>query len=369
MASTMANDPATDVHGDSKPSVSCSNYVINVINPRIVTITLLILGVVISCWVFYSTAYPFQFLPRAYSASPSPPNSSLGNIDLNLQTVLEKASTRDNTVIITTVNQAWAASHSIFDVFLESFHIGNGTFKLLNHLVVVSMDHKAYDRCLTVHPHCYALHTKGINFSSEVYFMTPNYLDMMWRRINFLTSILEMGIQFRLYDIMWLQDPFRHFFQDVDFQIACDQFNGNSYDNNNSPNGGFMYVKSNNRTIQFYKFWYSSRKNYPGKHDQDVLNKIKKDPFINMIGLEMRFLDTAYFGGFCEHGKDFNLMCTMHANCCLGLANKLHDLKILLADWRRFLSLPPSVKALSSSSSWSGPQKCRYIRSFCNIFE
>ncbi|GAV75378.1 Nucleotid_trans domain-containing protein [Cephalotus follicularis] len=358
MASTMANDPATEVHGDSKPSVSCSNYVINT---RIVTITLLILGVGISCWVFYNKAYAFQFLPRSYSSSPSPPNSSLGNIDLNLQKVLEKAATRDKTVIITTVNQAWAASHSIFDVFLESFRIGNGTFKLLNHMVVVSMDHKAYERCLTVHPHCYALRTKGINFSSETYFMTPNYLDMMWRRTNFLASILEMGYNFVFTDtdIMWLQDPFRYFFQDADFQIACDQFNGNSYDKNNSPNGGFMYVKSNNRTIQFYKFWCSSRKNYPGKNEQDVFNKIKKGPFIKKIGLEMRFLSTAYFGGFCEHGKDFNLMSTMHANCCFGLANKLHDLKILLADWRRFLSLPPSIKALSSSSSWRVPQKCK----------
>ncbi len=159
---------------------------------------------------------------------------------------------------------------------------------------------------------------------------------------------------------MWLQDPFQRFYSDADFQIACDQFYGNSSDVNNNPNGGFNYVKSNNRTVNFYKFWYKSREAYPGKHDQDVLNKIKGDPFITEIGLKMRFLDTAYFGGFCEISRDLNLVCTMHANCCIGLENKVYDLRILLEDWSKFMSLPPSMKA-SPPSSWTVPQKCRYI--------
>ncbi|GAV75967.1 Nucleotid_trans domain-containing protein, partial [Cephalotus follicularis] len=64
------------------------------------------------------------------------------------------------------------------------------------HLVIVSMDQKAYDCCLSVHPHCYALRTKGINFSSQACHMTPDYLDMMWKRIDFLASILVMGYNF-----------------------------------------------------------------------------------------------------------------------------------------------------------------------------
>ncbi|GAV76959.1 Nucleotid_trans domain-containing protein [Cephalotus follicularis] len=66
----------------------------------------------------------------------------------------------------------------------------------VGHLVVVSMDQMAYDCCLTVHPHCYALRTKAINFSSQAYFMTPNYLDKMWRRIGYLASILGLGYNF-----------------------------------------------------------------------------------------------------------------------------------------------------------------------------
>lgn len=190
--------------------------------------------------------------------------------------------------------------------------------------------------------------------------MTPRYIHMMWARIDLLASILEMGYNFVFTDtdVMWLQDPFLRFYSDADFQIACDQFFGNSSDVNNNPNGGFNYVKSNNRTVKFYKFWYKSREEYPGNHDQDVLNKIKGDPFIREIGLKMRFLDTAYFGGFCEPSRDLNLVCTMHANCCVGLDNKVYDLRILLDNWTKFMSLPQSMKA-SPPSSWTVPQKCR----------
>lgn len=150
-----------------------------------------------------------------------------------------------------------------------------------------------------------------------------------------------------------------HFHQDGDFQIACDQFLGNELDLQNRPNGGFNYVKSNNRTIEFYKYWYSSREKYPGRHDQDVLNFIKYDPFIQDLGLKMRFLNTVYFGGLCEPSRDFNKVCTMHANCCIGLSRKIHDLGVMLDDWRRFMSMPPLVKK-SGQHSWRVPQNCRY---------
>ena len=158
---------------------------------------------------------------------------------------------------------------------------------------------------------------------------------------------------------MWLRNPFPRFYPRVDFQIACDKYYGNPEDRNNRPNGGFTYVRSNPRTILFYRFWFMSRKTYPGKHDQDVLNKIKKDRVLEKIELTMRFLDTAYFGGFCERSKDFNKVCTMHANCCYGLGTKVHDLKIVLEDWKNYTSLPPNERA-SASPSWRAPQNCRY---------
>ncbi|XP_073526061.1 uncharacterized protein [Phyllobates terribilis] len=277
----------------------------------------------------------------------------------SLQKVLKDAATDDHTVIITTLNEAWSAPNTIFDLFLESFRIGDHTKQLLNHMIVVAFDEKAFARCLNVHGRCFALTTDGADFSKEAYFMTPDYLKMMWKRIDFLRSVLELGYSFVFTDsdVMWFRNPFPHFYPDVDFQIACDHFFGNSSDLHNRPNGGFSYVRSNKRSVAFYNFWYSSQTNYPGYHDQDVLNFIKRDPFISEIGLTVRFLNTAYFGGLCEPSENFNLVCTMHANCCYGMDSKLIDLKIMLQDWKEYVSLPPRVKRLSGHS-WGVPKNC-----------
>lgn len=307
--------------------------------------------------VLYHSAQNLQNFPGSfYNLLSSSDTASPKDERLELKRLVEEAAMKDKTVIITTLNEAWAAPNSIFELFLESFRIGNGTEWLVNHLVVVALDQKAYVSCLKMHPHCYALRTDdGFDFSGEAYFMAPDYLKMMWRRIDFLRSVLDMGYNFIFTDadIMWFRDPFTRFIPETDFQIACDYFRGNPYDLNNAPNGGFTYVKSNYKTKEFYKFWYNSREKYPGKHDQDVLNSIKYDPFLTKIELQITFLDTAYFGGFCQPSKDLNRVCTMHANCCVGLDNKVHDLKIMLDDWRKYISNTSHVP-----SSWSVPQFC-----------
>ncbi|GMY24637.1 nucleotide-diphospho-sugar transferase, nucleotide-diphospho-sugar transferase [Fagus crenata] len=347
------------LNNENKQSMSGNNH--HVVR-RIIEVTLLFVGVAVLSLVTYKSAYPLRFLPKSYyypSASPPSISPIPEENEVKLDVVLKKASMVDRTVILTTLNDAWAEPNNIFDLFLESFRIGNHTHWLLKHLVIICLDQKAYARCLASHPHCYNFQIKGDNFTNEALFMTPSYLKMMWTRIDLLRTILEMGYNFVFTDadVMWLRNPFQRFYSDVDFQIACDRFIGNPDDVRNQPNGGFNYVKSNNRTVQFYEFWYNSREAYPGYHDQDVLDKIKQDPFITGIGMKMKFLDTAYFGGFCEPSRDLNLVCTMHANCCIGLDNKVNDLKILLEDWRKFISLTPSTEA-SSPSSWSVPQRC-----------
>ncbi|CAL5430294.1 unnamed protein product [Camellia sinensis] len=325
-------------------------------------------AVFLSCFVLFKAAdlaglpLPDSFDPPSrfrYFLPSIADNSTAGSDEYNLERVLKNAAMRDGTVILTTLNEAWAAPNSILDLFLESFRIGDGTRRLLNHLVIITLDERAFSRCVAVHDHCFSLITEGIDFSREAYFMTPEYLRMMWRRIDFLRSVLEMGYNFVFTDadIMWFRDPFPRFYLDADFQIACDHFMGSSYDLENRPNGGFNFVRSNNRSIEFYKFWYSSREVYPESHDQDVLNIIKFDAFVLDIDLKMRFLNTANFGGFCEPSKDLNRVCTMHANCCFGLVNKLHDLRVMLEDWKQYMSLPPSLKR-STLSFWRVPQNC-----------
>ncbi|KAL9307873.1 putative nucleotide-diphospho-sugar transferase [Arabidopsis thaliana] len=56
------------------------------------------------------------------------------------------------------------------------------------------MDDKAYSRCLEVFPRrCFFLRTTGVDFSSETQFMAADYLKMMWRRTEFLGSLLKLG--------------------------------------------------------------------------------------------------------------------------------------------------------------------------------
>ena len=122
------------------------------------------------------------------------------NESQKLDCVLRKASMKDGnkTVIMTILNNAWAEPNSIFDLFIESFRVGNGTEGLLKHLVLICVDEKAYARCSASYPHCYHLRTKsgGLNLAKEAFFMSPSYMEMVWRKIEFLGEVLEMGYSF-----------------------------------------------------------------------------------------------------------------------------------------------------------------------------
>lgn len=90
-------------------------------------------------------------------------------------------------------------------------------------------------------------------------------------------------------------------------------------------------------------------------HDQDVLNIIKGDPYVAQIGLRIRFLSTEFFGGLCEPSRNLSAVCTMHANCCVGLRRKVDDLSLMLQDWRRFMATRNQDRLFVS---WSVPRNC-----------
>lgn len=303
----------------------------------------------------------YTMIANSSSSSGDLHNELVHDEYYELRKVLKAASTDDNTVILTTLNDAWAEPNSIFDIFLEGFRTGNNTARLLNHLLVVAVDEKAYSRCRATVSHCYFFKSnQSSEMAHEAKFMTPIYMEMMWERLAFLQTILSLGHNFVFTDtdVLWFRDPFPNLSPGIDFQTSCDRFTGKPFDLNNFPNNGFLFVRSNKRTIEFYKFWVSSRWTYPGLHEQDVFNKIKYDSFVKQIGLKFRFLDTNYFGGFCEPSRDFNKVCTMHANCCVGLDKKIADLNTMLEDWRSFVSLQSNQTALQRPH-WRVPQRCR----------
>lgn len=288
-------------------------------------------------------------------------NSSQSERTEELLKVLRNASMENGTVLITALNEAWIEPGSIFDIFLESFRIGDQTEQLLDHLVVVAMDRKAFDRCKSIHRHCYFLVTdQGTDFSSAKKFMSHDYLEMMWDRLEFLKTVLELGYSFVFSDtdIMWLRNPFSRFPNNTHIAIASDYYYGSPSHERNMANCGFVYAKSNTQTIQFYKYWLMNRGSYPTRNEQEIFNAIKRDCYATRLGLQVSFLDTAYYGGFCQSSKDFNKVCTMHANCCVGLERKIHDLRGLLEDWKAYKGKTKAERG-EGRFSCCVPKECR----------
>ncbi|CAO2142711.1 unnamed protein product [Urochloa humidicola] len=250
------------------------------------------------------------------------------------------AAMEDKTVIMTFTNKAWATPGSLQDLFLESFRVGVGTVPLLKHLVIVAVDVKAYKQCQRAHPLCYHLRIEegGASYAAEQVYMSNSYLKMMWHRNRFQIHVLEMGYSFIFtdMDIIWLRNPLLRIPMGADIAMSCDYYHGDRpYDLHKVANTGFMYVKASSRMVAFYKRWYAARASYPGAKEQDVFQKVKH-VLPTQHGLLVQFVDTAYLTGFCELSKDFNKVCTVHANCLGGLKTKLEKLTDVLDEWKQF---------------------------------
>ena len=109
--------------------------------------------------------------------------------------MLRRAAMEDRTVIMTSVNEAWAAPGSLLDSFLESFRVGENVSHLVKHIVVVAMDEGAFRRCRAVHPHCHLLRPEkeGLDLSGAKSYMTKDYLDLVWSKLKLQQRILELG--------------------------------------------------------------------------------------------------------------------------------------------------------------------------------
>ncbi|TKW33996.1 hypothetical protein SEVIR_2G276000v4 [Setaria viridis] len=260
--------------------------------------------------------------------------------DDNLPELLRRAAMEDNTVIMTFTNGAFASPNSLLDLFLHSFRVGVRTAPLLRHLIIVAVDDKAYGRCRHVHPHCYALAMGATNFTGEQRFMARDYLDMMWRRNRFQARVLRLGYSFVFtdVDIVWFRNPLLRIPVGADLAMSCDKFYGdNPYDLDKWANGGFVYARASARTVAFYESWYQARGAHPGKNEQDLFDMLKRE-LSARHGVAAQFVDTAYLGGFCDRrkGRDFNKLCTYHANCLVGMKLKLRRLTQVFAEWNKF---------------------------------
>jgi hypothetical protein len=286
-----------------------------------------------------------------------------------LAELLPKVATDDRTVIITSVNEAFARPGSLLDLFRESFYAGEKISHLLDHLVVVAIDGAAYHHCRRVHPFCYLLRANtSMNLSSASNYMSDAYVELVWAKLELQQRVLQLGYNF-LYtdvDIVWFRDPFRHIGVHADMATSSDLYFGDPDDIDRSwPNTGFYYVKATNRTVEMLRRWRAARWRFPRGHEQTIFNHIKHEPTAadGDLRVRLQFLDTARFGGFCQlFRNDMEKACTMHANCCVSLGNKLSDLRDVLGQWRNYTVIKPAERKKAQEAGrifeWRVPAKC-----------
>ncbi|CAI8606725.1 unnamed protein product [Vicia faba] len=247
----------------------------------------------------------------------------------SLETALGKASMGNNkTLIIAIINKAYVEQDvngdatTMFDLFLSSFWLGEGTKSLVDNLLIVAVDQTAYDRCMFLRLNCFRLETDGVDFEGEKLYMSQDFITMMWKRTYFLLQVLKRGYNFIFTDIdvMWLRNPFKKLSmkRDEDLQISTDDYHGDPWSENNI-NTGFYFVRSNNKTISLFETWYKNKDNSTGKKEQDVLR--------DLIG-----------GGIFKH-----------------LKLKVADLKTTLRDWKQFKKLEVNS---TTNMHWSSHERC-----------
>lgn len=139
-----------------------------------------------------------RFYHPTHLPPPQSPSSSSSKDDEKsygalLEEALAKVSNENKTLIIAFVNKAYMEGDKpMLDIFLDGFWVGEDTYKLTKHLLVVAVDQPAYDRCTFLQLHCYKLKTEGV----ETLFMADDLLQMMWRRTLFLGHVLKRGYNF-----------------------------------------------------------------------------------------------------------------------------------------------------------------------------
>ncbi|TVU36010.1 hypothetical protein EJB05_17920 [Eragrostis curvula] len=307
-------------------------------------------------------------IPRVNrTAAARAPTSQAGHDgDPEFERMLRRAAMEDQTVIMTSVNEAWAAPGSLLDSFLESFRVGENISHFVQHIVVVAMDGGAFRRCREVHPHCHLLlpEKQGLDLSGAKSYMTKDYLELVWSKLKLQQRILELGynllftarirldravyealiddvvrIHMQDVDLAWFRNPLEHITMAADITTSSDFYFGNPDDLGNYPNTGFIYFKSTARNARAMAYWHDARRRWPENHDQFVFNEIKRE-LVSVVGVRIKFIDTATVSGFCQLGRDLNRIATVHMTCCIGLENKLFDLKRVILDWKRYMAHP-----------------------------
>ena len=156
---------------------------------------------------------------------------------------------------------------------------------------------------------------------------------------------------------MWLKNPFQHVDPLLELTIACEVYTGDPRSESNKADGSFFFAKSDDIAVELFRYWELAMVLYPNNDAKSVLEMMIKEDEVVQFTLQPRikYLDTAYFSGFCQPNINMREAYTMHANCCEDLESKVHDLRLVLDEWRNYFMTNSSIPG----SSWRVSRKCR----------
>ncbi|KAH1118993.1 hypothetical protein AAZX31_17G172900 [Glycine max] len=248
-----------------------------------------------------------------------------------LDDVLRRAIMPDRSVILTMVNKSMASPGSILDILLQSFKSGDGTQRLLNHMVIITMDPHAFEYCRSLHPYCIHPSIFPHHFVTKrgSIITTPDQNLFTWTRNDVLFEVIQLGysIIFTEADVLWLRSPLIKLNPSNELTISCNVLS-------DGQSGSYL-------------------------HEESLCNTIKaRQDAADLYGFRAQLVNTSYFGGFCQPSKNMlREAYTIQANCCDDLESKVHDLRIVLGDWIRFRNHASGVNALDKMDlRW--PLKC-----------
>ncbi|KAL2320288.1 hypothetical protein Fmac_029257 [Flemingia macrophylla] len=314
-------------------------------------LTLLAFLIVLLCFLLYQ--YPRSLQTDVSKVVLFMPTQTYYSKIQELENVLRRATMPDKTVILTMVDESLASPGSVLEILLQSFKSGEGTQRLLNHLVIITMDPQAYEYCSSLHPYCIHPSTFPHHFATkgQSIVTTPLQSLFTWTKYDVL---LEVDA-----DVLWLRSPFVNFNPVDELTISCNNLSGGQR-RGYLEDGGIFFLKANAISFEFFKHWKLIKVLFPNNPVQDSLcTTIEQWPeALETYGFRVQLVNTTYFGGFCKLNKDMlREAYTIQANCCDDLKSKVHDLKIVLDDWIRFRKGASGDNALDRMAPrW--PLKC-----------
>nr|XP_018677648.1 PREDICTED: uncharacterized protein At1g28695-like [Musa acuminata subsp. malaccensis] len=146
----------------------------------------LVLGVIYACLWMPEGSTAFFHLQRNINTTRNIPKDKL-------EAALVRVSVANKTTIIAILNKAYMEQNGMLNLFLQSFREG-----------------------------------ECVDFSEEVFYMSDDFIEMMWRRTLFLGDVLKRGYSFIFQDmnVIWLRNPFTKLNQEgEDLQISSNFYN------------------------------------------------------------------------------------------------------------------------------------------------